>query len=94
MKPISFILILLIIVVNQSFSNNWRYIEDFAFGDKPQGVVVTPDDRIWLGFDGVTDSINVGGGIFLPTRPLWIYNADGSLHQKIQFLRLREGACL
>jgi len=49
----------------------------------PHGVVVTPDGNIWVGFYQYSDTLATGGEQICP---IWIYNPDGSLHKKVQYL--------
>jgi sugar lactone lactonase YvrE len=75
-------------------NGRFQFFEDFVvrpygFGlfnfSAPHGVVVTPDGKIWVGYYGITDSLVLPDTV-LHTKPLWIYNPDGTLHHKIQFL--------
>jgi hypothetical protein len=87
MKKLYYLIIAIILFTRVGFNQQWQYVEDFVVNDfRPHGIVVTPDNKIWIGYYSYSDSIHVGGGVYVPTKPLWIYNPDGSLHHKIQFL--------
>ena len=58
-------------------AQEWSYVEDFTYLDYPHGVVVTPNGKIWVG---------IYGGSWMPTFPIYIFNADGSLHHTIETL--------
>lgn len=65
----------------------WSYEEDFVSGEDkfmamPHGIVVTPDEKIWVGFYTYSEKSPSGEEIY----PLWIYNPDGSLHKKLESL--------
>jgi sugar lactone lactonase YvrE len=80
MKNLFFIVIAVIAYSSMAFSQDWVYEEDFAYGDYPHGVVVTPNGKIWVGFfsrTGVTPK---------PYNPIKIYNPDGSLHRELRLL--------
>ena len=83
MKKILFLFIMAFTI--QICAQQWTFVEDFAFGKLPHGVVVTPDEKIWIGFYASSDTIYTANDT-LPYCPIWIYNPDGSLDRKIQFL--------
>ena len=70
--------------------DTWSYVYDSDFVtslDKelamPHGVVVTPDDRIWVGFYKYSEVLHPSEEQIFP---LWIFNPDGSLFKKVQYL--------
>ncbi len=85
------ILILLFILFLNAYAQEWTYQEDFLvniepYTNGPHGVVVTPDDKIWIGWHGYTDFIIKNNGDTVKTCPILIYEPDGTLVKKIQFL--------
>ncbi len=91
MKPLCSFTIILLIFITRSVSQEWTYQDDFVtnldpYYGAPHGVVVTPDDRIWIGYYGYSDGIIQGPNDTLKTCPIWIYNPDGTLYHKITFV--------
>ena len=93
MKMKKCILILcLLIFSGLGHGQDWSFEEDFVInheGSMPHGVVVTPDQKIWVGYYGSTDTIFGEQDTILypiPIRPIWVFNPDGSLDRKIKFL--------
>lgn len=89
MKKVIFLFIYFFIFSTLLFAQRWSYVEDFLttedkFSARPHGVVVTPDDKIWVGFYGFSDRLDNAEGDSIS--PLWIYNPDGSLFKKLEFL--------
>gem|GEM_PF-5083245 len=66
----------------------YNYNSDFITSrDKelamPHGVVVTPDDKIWVGFYKYSEVLHPSEEQIFP---LWIFNPDGSLFKEVQYL--------
>ncbi|MBO8152951.1 MAG: T9SS type A sorting domain-containing protein [Candidatus Marinimicrobia bacterium] len=85
MKKLLFVAVLTLLFTTFAMSQVWTYDSDFFHGGMPHGVVRTPDGKIWIGCFGYTDTFFVGNDT-LPYKPLWVYNPDGTLDRKIQFL--------
>lgn len=77
MKNCLMLIILLSAFATVAPAQEWSYVEDFAYLDYPHGVVVTPNGKIWVG---------IYGGSWMPSFPIYIFNADGSLHHTIETL--------
>ena len=86
MKPLCLYSVLFFFLFSDLHAQQWSYQDDFAYGEYPHGVVVTPDDKIWVGFYSWTDTMSIPGGIPKPYNPIKIYDSDGILHQEIQLL--------
>jgi len=87
MKKIFIVAFMLIILYRQSPSQNWTFVEDFAYGMHPHGVVVTLDDKIWVGYYRQIDEYITPGGDVLESKPIWVLNPDGTLFKKIHVLK-------
>ena len=65
-------------------SESFQYLEDFLLIGYPHGVLVAPDERIWIVPYAQTDSVEVdidGDGIpdiWEPCRAIYCFNEDGS----------------
>jgi hypothetical protein len=80
--------ILLILTVMLSISTvgalKWKYEKVFWTGSMPHGVMVTPDNKVWIGPYGYTDTISTIP--LVRTSPVSIYNMDGTLVTKLHIL--------
>ena len=91
MKRAIFLLIVFWACSGNVISKEWTFIEDFVtvegkYEARPHGVVVTPDGKIWVGFYGFSDVLIDSHGDSIFINPVWIFNPDGSVHDKIKFL--------
>ena len=85
MKKLLLVLMVAALLSGPAMSRVWTYDSDFAQGPNPHGVVVAPDGKIWIGYYAYSDTIETPTGP-QPYRPLWVYNPDGTLDRKVQFL--------
>ncbi len=69
-----------------SMAQVWTFQGNFAEHRGPHGVVVTPDGKIWVGYYYYSDTLITATNDTIPVKPLWVYNADGTLDKKITFL--------
>jgi sugar lactone lactonase YvrE len=56
----------------------WVYDSDFAKGPQPHGVQVDNADKVWIGYFGAADTLDLATGTRMPCSSLRCYNPDGT----------------
>ncbi len=64
----------------------WVFDGDFAFKSQPHGIVITPDDKVWIGCYAYTDTLTLPSGTKKPIKPIWIFDKQGNVLDKVIFV--------
>ena len=83
-----FLIIFFLIFSCVGWAQVWTYHSDFLLLSEtpsPHGIVVTPDEKIWVTNFWPSDSLVIKDSVIY-TCPIRIYNPDATLHHKITFL--------
>ena len=56
----------------------WTYDSDFSVGDRPHGIVVDDQDRLWIGYYGPADTLIIPPDSIIAIDGLRCLNPDGS----------------
>ncbi|MDZ7384607.1 MAG: T9SS type A sorting domain-containing protein [candidate division KSB1 bacterium] len=82
MKKVLFTLLAMTALVSLAAAQ-WVFDADFVPVSQPHGIVITPDNKVWIAPYGRTDTMrNVAASV-----PL-IYDLDGNLVQKLRFVNI------
>lgn len=89
MKKVILSIVALLLISTLAFGQ-WEYVSDLITVAQPHAVLKTADGKVWVGSYAYTDTIDVNGTP-LPLKPIWVYNADGSVNGIVRFLKFASG---
>jgi hypothetical protein len=84
-------LLVVVFCISSALAQVWTYDSDFAKGTQPHGVLVDNQDRLWIGFYGPADTVEVDGKT-IAIDGMRIYNPDGSQAEFSPIWRLSDGS--
>ncbi|MGQ9561274.1 MAG: T9SS type A sorting domain-containing protein [Candidatus Oleimicrobiaceae bacterium] len=85
MKKVLFTALALVVVASVA-SAQWVFDGDFALRSQPHGIVITPDGNVWIGYFAYTDTLVMSNGSKKPFKPIWIYDKQGNVVNKVKFV--------
>ena len=78
MKKLLVVVMAVLMISSFSFAQKWVYDSDFSIGDRPHGVVVDDQDRVWIGYYGPADTMITAGGDTIAIDGLRCLKPDGT----------------
>ncbi len=85
MKKLFTALMVVTLFATLAFAQVWKFDSDFAEMPQAHGVVVAPDGKIWTVSYGHRDTLITGTDTLI-TRPIYVYNEDGTLDETIRIV--------